>query len=929
MSLRFAHLHVHTDASRIDGLGTVERLVNSAKIAGFEYLAMTDHGSLANSIAFTLACNSVGIKPILGMEGYVAVDGKVCHITLLADGNEGFSSLVALNNLGQKSTYGRPAFEFADLLKHNRGLICMTGCVASPFHQLEYPDAKRLATRLKSSFEGRFFAEAMFVSDIPSWDRVERLSKEVKIPIVTTNDVHFSYKDDAPVHTVLTNLKASFAYNSKHLFLATTDQIEERIGDPDGLRIARAGFENAYRIATKLKSVEFSSKPSLPHFDNALQSLSDEAVAKMNGDMGTEYYARLETELNIIAAMGFESYFLILNDLVSYAKSCGVRVGAGRGSGVGSLILFLLGVTEIDPIKYNLSFERFLNPLRKEMPDVDLDFDSEGRHLVIDYAKSKYGAYPVATYSRYSHKTLVHDLAKYFHLPRDIEQTAADEGVDSSSFQQLAKKNPQFEQAYNAMEGQIRHIGQHAGGVIITNAEVPLERAADGTHVVAWTEGGNKELSKAGIVKFDILGLTSLSILKELETTLEVEAEEPTDDSPVFSLFKEGKLAGIFQFSGSDGIVRFTQSVEPNRFADLIAINALYRPGALDADTAKYYPKWKLKPRRIDPLYDDILSETFGIIVYQEQFIQLYAAATGVDFGGADIVRRTISKRSGHDTPEWTIELAGLHEKFVSGSIERGVPVKDAEKVWSEIVAHTRYSFNKSHATAYAKIAWQMAWFKYYHPVHFFVALLNHDAGNAQRYLFDALEYGIPVHPPHVNYSSQRYEIRDMGIVMPLSSVKYLGSNGAKMIAERRPYATIKEFMTKIPKAEVKARGRSGLYELGGFDGVEGNFEELQVKKELKVRSAIELQKEVLGFIIPPAHVLKTVKEAKESGLVAGIIIDRVDKPSRFGEYTVYYLVPQGAIWSRDTRDLDIGAFIKAKIKSDSGKILKYEELAL
>lgn len=923
----FAHLHVHTDASRIDGLGTVERLVNAAKLAGFQHLAITDHGSLANSIAFTSTCNSFGIKPLLGMEGYVVVDGKVCHITLLADGNEGFSSLVALNNIGQKSEYSRPAFQISDLLNHSNGLVCLTGCVSSPFHQLEYVDAKRLAIRLKSVFGARMFAEAMFVSDIPSYDRVERLSKDVGLPIVTTNDVHFSYKDDAPVHTVLTNLKAAFAYNSKHLFLATTEQIEERIGDKDGLQIARAGFQNALRIANKLRSVTFDGKPSLPHFDEAVNQLYWKANANCPANL--EYYDRLNHEHTIINSMGFESYFLILEDLVSYAKTNGVRVGAGRGSGVGSLILYLLGVTEIDPIRYNLSFERFLNPLRKEMPDVDLDFDSEGRQLVIDYAKKKYGAYPVATYSRYSHKTLVHDLAKYFKLPRDVEQEAADEGPDSDSFKLLAKRHPSFEQAYLAMDGQIRHIGQHAGGVIITNVEVPLERAADGSHVVAWTEGGNKELSKAGIVKFDILGLTSLSILKELETKLGIQAEEPIDDDPVFSLFKDGKLAGIFQFSGSDGIVRFTQSVAPNRFADLVAINALYRPGALDADTAKYYPKWKLKPRRIHPLYDDILDETFGIIVYQEQFISLYARATGVDFGGADIVRRTISKRSGHDTPEWSIELAGLHQRFVDGSIERGVPEKDAEKIWSEIVAHTRYSFNKSHATAYAKIAWQMAWFKYHHPVHFFTALLNHDAGNAQRYLFDALEYGISVFPPHVNYSSQRYEIRGSGIVMPLSSIKFLGSNGAKMIAENAPYSTLKEFMSKVPKAEVKSRGRLGLFRLGGFDGVDGSLADLQVKSEPKTMTELEVQTEHLGFIIPPPRVLSIVAEAKRDGLIAGIITDFVEKESRFGPYTVYYLVPQGAIWSRDYRGLKIGAFIKAKIKSDSGKILRYEELTL
>lgn len=930
MSIRFAHLHVHTDASRIDGLGTVDRLVTAAANVGFKHLAMTDHGSLANAISFTLACHEAGIKPILGMEGYVAVDGQVCHITLLADGNEGFSSLVKLNNIGQASEYGRPAFEFDDLIAHNKGLLCLTGCAASPFHAMDYPEAKRLAVRLKSAFGPRLFAEAMFVSDVPNWDRVERLASDVKLKLVTTNDVHFPHKEDAPLHTVLTSLKAAFTYQSKHLYLATPDQIEGRIYDsPDGLRVARAGFENAFRIAERLSVVSFSSKPSLPHFESAMSQLTYKVYQGLEAmGLSKEYWDRAEYELKTIETMGFETYFLILEDLTSHARSVGVRVGAGRGSGVGSLLLYLLGITEIDPILYGLSFERFLNLNRREMPDVDMDFDSEGRQLVIDYAKSKYGAWPVATYSRYKHATLVHDLSKYFRLPRHLETQAADEGPDSEAFQQLARKARDFEPAYRAMEDQIRHIGQHAGGIVITDAEVPLERTSDKSLVAAWTEGGRKELSKAGIVKYDILGLTSLSILKELEEGLGVQAPEPTDGHPAFKLFRDGNLSGIFQFSGSDGILRFTQEVAPNSFKDLIAINALYRPGSLDAGTAKHYPKWKRKPRKLHETIDPILKETAGVVVYQEQVMAIYAKIAGGGLADADEARRVISKRR-HADPEWEINVARLNHKFMDGAQSLGIPSDTAQRIWDELVAHGRYSFNKSHSTAYAMIAWQMAWFKHEYPAQFYTALLNHDGGNAQKYIFDLLEEGIELKLPHVNKSWTRFRYEDGKIWMPFRQIKFLGETGAETIVKEQPYKSLDDFMERVPRKQVTARARFGLWEIGAFNGVEGDVESLRLTKELEERSELEMQTEVLGFVIPSPKVMATVREAKRKGLTAGIVTARVEKPSRWGDYTVYYLVPQGAVWSRDMRGLEVGQFIRVKVKADSGKILKCEELEL
>jgi DNA polymerase-3 subunit alpha len=925
----FAHLHVHTDASRIDGLGTVENLVARAKELGMPSLAMTDHGSLTNTIAFMSACKLAGIKPIVGVEGYVAVDSQIFHITLLANGKAGFNSLVNVNNAGQHSSFSKPAFSIDDLVKNNDGLYILTGCIASPFQALPLPDAVEIGRYLLPHFSGRMFAETMAVGNYRSWVRSMELAERLGIPPVVTNDVHFTKRELAPVHKVLTNLKAGFEYQSAALYMATPEEILARVSnEADSVKTFFVrGIDNAGRLAARLQPPEFSSEPALPTVDGSAKVLRDMCYDRVKANPAwrdnKELLTRLEYELSVIHDFGYETYFIILCDIVDFAKRSGIRVGPGRGSAAGSLVLYVLGVTDVNPLQFGLSFERFLNPERKGMPDVDVDFDSEGRAAVIEYAEKRWGGKSVATYARYSHKTLVHDLCKYYGIDRVTESKVAEGGPESDAFIELSKNNPDFAFSYNAIIGQIKSIGKHAGGIIITDVNVPLERAA-GEHglVAAWTEGDERELSSVGVVKYDLLGLSALTVLKRLEAAFGKHASDPTPDDPVFELFRLGKLAGIFQFSGSQGIVDYTRRVAPRTFDDLVAINALYRPGALDAGTAELYPAWRQSPRTIHPLIDDIIAPTFGAIVYQEQVMAIVSRLTGGSLGKADEARRIIVKSKVGD-PEWTKAIGELGTEFIDGAVSRGVPADVATHIWDELKAHARYSFNRAHAVSYAKIAWELAWWRYHHPAEFFAETINSDTPETLAYLYAAVEAGLEVSPPNVNYSGEEWVAKDQTLYMPLTSVKFLGQPAAEAIIANRPYATVEEFNKKLPPRLVRSNVKESLALIGALDGLDGDIGSLI--KHGDSRSVTERQVAVFGFPLPSKDIVDKIQAVRKGGWVAGVVREVERRESRYGPYFVYRLAPEGAFWIRsDTQTYEKGQLVSARVKADSGKAIAH-----
>lgn len=931
----FVHLHVHSENSIIDGLGTMDKLVSSAKNLGFKALGLTDHGTLAGSIDFVGACNSYGIKPIMGLESYVMRDNKRFHLTLLADGNVGFNTLVELNNIAQNGTDNtRPSFDLSLLRKHHDGLIVLSGCAASPLQDLDYSDAYNIGLELKDFLGTNLFAEVMFVSnDHAHWERAAKLAKDLRIAPILTNDCHFPLSTDATAHSNLVQIKSRFSYESRLLFLATEDELRARVTtlDRSALPLFEKSMMNAGRLANKITSVTFSSTPKLPHIPNADAELAGKASLALTNmfpsGIPQNYIDRVTDEIAVIHDMGFSTYFLILQDIIQFARRNKIRVGEGRGSGVGSLVCYLLGITGIDPIPFGLSFDRFLNRKRKEMPDIDTDIEDKRRGDVLDYAHKKWGAIQIATYSRYSHKVLTHDLSKFFKVDRELDEQAADGGKDSDAFKKIVNAIPDFKLTYDAMEDQIRHIGKHAGGVIIVDEDtkVPLIRTTDGGRVAGWTEGENRDLGKAGVVKFDLLGLSALTTLRRLEEKFGFHADDPVDNSPVFELFRNGNTNGIFQFAGSRGIIEFTREVNPTKFEDLVAINALYRPGALDSGAAKNFPEWRKKPRLLHPLIDYILIPTAGVICYQEQMMEIYKVISGGDMSDADNARKVMVK-SKVGNPEWEKSMSALREKFFEGALDHGLSKPLADKIWGELSTHTKYSFNKSHAVAYSYIAWQLAWWKYYHTIEFYAATMSVDRGEWQKFLFEVISAGIDIIPPHINHSTEDFEVIDGKIMLPLSIVKNLGEKGVESIIANRPYVNAVEFMAKNPKKSVSKRGRKGLFALGGFDGMVATDKILDID-EITEKTTEEIQETYMGFLLPSRAFLDAVRIAKLGGLKGGIITSKELRKSNWGEYYVYKMLPEGAFWSRGALQFDVGMKVKVKVSEKNGKALSASKL--
>lgn len=927
----WASLHTHSEGSP-DGMGTVKNLTSQAKQMGFNAIGITEHGSLSTAISFVHNCKTQNIKPIMGMEAYVEVDGVTCHLTLLADGNEGFDNLIKLNNIGKRGNRKQRAFPLPALEKHNRGIVVLTGCPASPMQieRVDYNDAKKTVGYLKRIFGDQLFAELMFIGhgvSGKSWERTEQIARDFDLPLVLTNDVHYIHKGDSDIHNILTRIKmGGFDYPSDELYLASTSDLRDRVRSvsPSHLPLLEKGMKNSLILANNLGSVSFDSTPKLPHIPNAhllLENTALDLFEKMTFETDAkrdEAEERLLRELNIVTKKGYPAYFLIVRELVQVARDNNVRVGPGRGSAAGSFLSYVLGITEINPLDYGLIFERFLNIDREALPDIDTDFSSVAREKVIEYASKKYGAVPIATYSTWSHKSLVNDLCKNFGINKDDQQEAAEFGVDSDAFRRISLNHPDFKRAYDAMIGQTRHMSKHAGGIIITDGEVPLENKG-GNLLAAWTEGGEAELSKAGIVKIDLLGLDALDVLQGLEETLGVPAPWPDDSNkndPVYDLFCEGKTLGIFQFSGSDGIIEMCKAVQPKSITDLAAINALYRPGPLDSGTAWLYPELGGKPRNLHPFIDDILEPTRGIIAFQEQFMTIYARVTGKTLEQADNARRAIVKYK-PGNPESEQRLLEVKEEFLEGCDNNGISHAKAKKIWGEIQTHTGYSFNKSHSVAYSVLAYQMAWFKYYYPVHFYAEILNAFPDKVQAYMFEIIAEGIEIKRPDINKSSDRYTSDGTYIYMPLTVVKYLGENSVRSIMDIRPFSSYKDFMKRTTKSMVKSRAREGLYYVGAFD----DFTDDPSVLDVRLDNTEPIDVKYMGFVIPTIDKMRLIQDEINAGNTAGMVVDTEHKTSKYGPYVVYKIEPGKNVWSRRVTNIPKGAWIVAKYTKTSGKI--------
>ena len=913
MSYDYVPLHVHTCFSG-DGLGKVHDLLQYANELKFKAISITDHATLAGAVQFWDAAKEYGIKPIFGNEIYLEWNGKRGHLTVLSSGLTGFNNLIALNNAAHENVArGFPVTTVEMLSKYNDGLLVLTGCSASPLYHGDEADALKFAGTLFDIFGvERMFAETMGVISEDNVTRPKWIAKRLGINTVVTTDTHFARPEQAGAHPITTTCRKGFDYSSSELYLKSGKELIETnflrtFADEQEIK---GYMSNTLEIADSIEAIDLSAPPSLPHIEQKGVTLFDTAI-RLAGL--PEYKARVEEEIRVIEGLELYDYFAILYDIVEFCKANGIKVGPGRGSGGGSLFLYLLGITDIDPIQHGLLFERFLSATRKDMADFDLDIEANRRDEVIEYARTKWGAFPIANFATYSRPSLVRDIGRVFKVPMEIVENAADSEDDdtleeffayclqasTSSGKRVTEKDARV--AYKTMLGQVRHKGKHAGGVVICTRPVPVEGG-----IVSWTEGVNRELSKVGLVKYDILGVTALSMLSEMERLTGVQANEPwdADSEPVFDLFCKADLQGIFQFSGSDGIVQLTKQVQPRSLADLSAINALYRPGPLDSGMAWEYPKAKLQPRLVQPEVDAILKDSYGIIIYQEQVMQIVALMTGGSLSDADDARKIISKGKVND-PKWQAKMRDLEAHFKTEGYKHFAK-QIVDMLWSEIVTFGRYGFNKSHSTAYSLLAYRMAWFKVYYPGAFYTALLNNDAEKAETWAYDAAAHGITIMKPHVNTSGVLWvwDEAASAIFAPLSSIKFFGEDGAQAIVDWREqhgeFNTFKD-IAKVPKRVLNIRAKKLMYYAEAFRGIGGDVKDIIPEFDsLPILKSIEAQRESMGFILPNREILDFLKRSEVDGRIAGFVTEIEKRNKGKGDYYVVKLSPSGVFWTRE-----------------------------
>lgn len=942
----YTPLHVHTDASS-DGAGTVESLVQRAADIKCNALAMTDHGTLANAVAFWSACEDYEIKPIFGMEAYLLYNGKRHHMTLLSLSERGFNDLIKVSTNAYINRYidGYPLVTLDDF-NSGMDLFALTGCASSAIHEGLPEHGYNYVQDLIDTFGRiRVGLELMFVGTHNVWDRVKTIYYHTLLPLYITNDTHYPCQGQFHAHQAVTKARKGYTYDSQHLWLKTRKEIEHESRKWFQPGLVDWALDNTNRLADVVIPWSMKAEPKLPEIPDVELKLSLALRVAIKGDVDKKGQKRLRAErlqyeYHILKEKGFLDYIYILWDIVSWAKSNDVYVGPGRGSGGGSYLLYLLDITQIDPIEHGLLFERFINPARGDYPDVDVDFESDRRQQVMDYAKDKWGTVPIATYSCYSHKSAIHDIARVLTIPKVMELAAADSTSDSEAFETFVSQHPDALDTYNTMMGQIRHRGKHAAGVIITDKPIPIERAGkDGELVAAWAEGMNtKDLSKVGIVKFDLLGLTALSQLHWLKDQTE---EEPNgfDDANVYELFCRGDVAGIFQWTGSDGIRELTQRIAPRNFKDLATINALYRPGALDAGTAEDYPTYMKKPRLLEPRIDAVLANTYGVICFQEQVMQVISTIMGGDLYSADIARRLLTKAD-VGNPKWMKEMESLRDSFYLAGEANGFDEPLVYQLWHEIFQHSRYSFNKSHAFAYTMISYRLAWYKVYHRAAFTVALLQYDGGNAQTYILDAVEHGLEVYMPDINASETGYTLKGGKIFLPLSNIKHLGEKSIEAILREREgrhaFISYEDFNERITKRQCNSRSRKQLERIGAFSSLAGDPKAaIDGYEELDVETPYQAQLEVLGYVVPSATLLKKIQFLREQPVkkdherFAGFITKTDDKKSAKGPYTVFHLSPFGHFWIRNGKGrFEVGDFV-AGTKSKFGNSLDVKRYKL
>ncbi|MBR6502211.1 MAG: DNA polymerase III subunit alpha [Clostridia bacterium] len=885
--MSFTHLHLHTEYSLLDGCCRINKLLDAVKKKGQTAVAITDHGVMYGAIDFYKAAKQKGIKPIIGCEVYVAPTsrfdkqrqegGNYSHLVLLCENNEGYQNLIKLVSAGfTDGFYTRPRVDRELLEKHHDGLIALSACLAGEIPRAimngDYQKALDTALWYKNVFgENNYFLEIQdhgIKEQITVNSYIQKLSRDTGIPLVATNDVHYIEKDDSFMHKVLLCVqtgskigdKNNLEFQTEEFYLKTEDEMRAVFPNiPDAI-------SNTQKITDRC-NVEFEfGKIKLPFFDTNGEDhyeyfrkrCYDGLYKNYGANPSKDVIDRLEYELSVINKMGYVDYYLIVWDFINYAKTHNIPVGPGRGSGAGSLAAYCIGITGIDPIKYNLLFERFLNPERVSMPDFDVDFCYVNRQKVIDYVIEKYGADHVAqivTFGTMAARAAVRDVGRAMDIPySDCDKTAklipqsagmtlerALEG--SKELKNLYDGNPVIKDLIDMaikLEGMPRHASTHAAGVVISDRPVSdyVPLATNDESVV--TQYTMTALDELGLLKMDFLGLRNLTVIEDAQkdirkTNPDFDIENiPLDDAATFKMMGEGFTDGVFQFE-SDGMKNVMRKFKPETLEDLIAIISLYRPGPMDS--IPRYIKNRHNPKEIKydtKLLEPILNVTYGCIVYQEQVMQIFRSLAGYSLGRADIVRRAMSKKK-HDVlaRERTAFIYGEKDEngnvICDGAVNRGVSEAVAEKLFDEISAFSSYAFNKSHAAAYALVSYRTAYLKCHYPTEYFAALLTSvldSAGKIAQYTAECKRMGIRILPPHVNESFENFTSNGKNIRFGLLAVRNLGSNLiTQLIFEREKgkYTSMYDFCSRNSSRNFNRRALEGLIKSGAMDGLEDN----------------------------------------------------------------------------------------------------------
>lgn len=880
--MAFAHLHLHTEYSLLDGACRIKKLPALIKELGMDACAITDHGVLYGVVDFYTACQDAGVHPVIGCEMYLCpnMDEKVyanreySHLILLCENNTGYQNLMYLcSEAFTRGFYYKPRIDYKLLREHSEGLICLTACLSGDLPKLlldgRIAEAEKYTREMAALFgPDHFYIEIMdhgISEEKRLLPRIIDMSERTGIPLVVTNDCHYMRREDAETQEVLMCIQTGKTLDDENRMRMDTDQLY--VKSEDEMLALFPGHadavQRAHDIAMRCNVTFDFNTVHLPHFpvpegetsDTLLRKLVEEGFAKRYAADDPVARERLEYEIGVITQMGYVDYFLIVWDFVKFAKDAGIMVGPGRGSGAASIVAYCLNITQLDPIRYNLTFERFLNPERVSMPDIDMDFCYERRQEVINYVAHKYGqdhVCQIITFGTMAARGVIRDVGRVLgytyaetdqiakQVPMDLGMTLEKALTLSTELKAGYENDPRIKRLIDIslkLEGMPRHASTHAAGVLITGEPavhfVPLQTNED----VVTTQFPMGIIGKLGLLKMDFLGLRTLTVIRD---TLDLMCSQgvnmkpediPMDDPAIYQMISQGDTDGVFQLEGG-GMRTFLTNMQPENFEDIIAAISLYRPGPMES--IPRYIAGKRDPASVHyetPQLAPILDVTYGCMVYQEQVMQIVRDLAGYSYGRSDLVRRAMAKKKKDVmAAERKNFVYGSEKEHVPGAVNRGVPAAVAEHIFDEMTAFASYAFNKAHAACYAVVAVQTGWLKYYYPAEFMAAMMNSVVGNAAKvaaYIQYCRKKEIPVLPPHVNFSDRKFtvETNKEGVKcvrMGMSGVKNVGNSAVDAIVQERrlsgPYRDVFEFCRRIDSEAVNKRAVESLIMAGCFD---------------------------------------------------------------------------------------------------------------